>query len=152
MEITDIDRAILREMQRDAGITIVELAERLGVSASAAQRRLQRLRDEKVILSEVAILDPKQVGANVTMLVEIELERDRPELIASLHHWISTSPQVQQAWCLTGRGDYTLVVVADSIDAFDKFADLMLEENANIRKFTTSVVLKHVKRTLQVPV
>jgi Lrp/AsnC family leucine-responsive transcriptional regulator len=152
MELTDTDRAILREMQKDSGLTITKLADRAGLSASAVQRRLQRLREEKVIIREVAILDPRQVGANVTMLVELELERDRPELMPSLHDWIARVPQVQQAWCLTGRGDYTLVIVAGSIEEFDGIADRMIEENPNIRKFTTRVVLKHIKRTLQVPI
>ena len=152
MELTDIDRAILREMQKDSGLTITKLAERAGLSPSAAQRRLQRLRAAKVIMREVAILDPQQVGSNVTMLVELTLERDGLELTPSLHHWIARTPQVQQAWCLTGRGDYTLVFVAGSIEEFDAIADRMMVENPNIRKFTTGVVLKHIKRSLQIPV
>ena len=152
MELTDADRAILRVMQQNAGLTITKLAERVGVSSSAVQRRLQRLRDEKVILRDVSVVDPRQVGAAVTLLVELELERDRPDLLLPLHQWIVRTPEVQQAWCLTGRGDYSLVVVTGSIDAFDAVADRMMAENPNIRKFTTSVVLKHLKRTLEVPV
>ncbi len=152
MELTEVDRAILRVVQQDAGLTIIKLAERVGVSSSVAQRRLQRLRDEKVILRDVSVVDPRLVGAAVTLLVELELERDRPDLLVSLHQWIVRTPEVQQAWCLTGRGDYSLVVVTGSIDDFDAVADRMMAENPNIRKFTTSVVLKHLKRTLQVPV
>jgi Lrp/AsnC family leucine-responsive transcriptional regulator len=96
-------------------------------------------------------VDPKRVGASVTLLVELELERDRPELLAPLHQWIAHTPEVQQAWCLTGRGDYTLVIVTSSVEAFDKLADQMMSENPNVRKFTTSVVLKLLKRTLAVP-
>jgi Lrp/AsnC family leucine-responsive transcriptional regulator len=151
MDLTEPDRAILRLMQQDAGLTITELAARTGTSPSAAQRRLQRLRDEKIILRDVSILDPKRLGNKVTLLVELELEKDRPELHAPLHAWIARTPQVQQAWCLTGRGDYTLVIVTDTIDEFDALADTMMSENQNVRKFTTSVVLKQLKRTLAVP-
>ena len=152
MEVTSHDRAILREMQRDAGLTIGELADKVGLSPSSTQRRLQRLRDEKVILRDVSIVEPRSLGASVTLLVELELERDRPELLPSLHHWIARTPEVQQAWCLTGRGDYTLVVVTGSVDTFDALADRMMADNPNIRKFTTSVVLKQLKRSLEVPV
>lgn len=70
----------------------------------------------------------------------------------TLHRWIASTPEVQQAWCLTGRGDYTLVVVTASIEHFDTLADEMMGVNANIRKFTTSVVLKNLKRSLAIPV
>jgi Lrp/AsnC family leucine-responsive transcriptional regulator len=152
MRIDETDKAILAIMQNDAGITLSELAERVGVSASAAQRRLQRLREDKVILRDVSLLNPKLITPSVTMLVEIELERERPELLASLHLWIARSAEVQQAWCLTGRGDYTLVMVVRSVAHFDELSDAMMAQNPNIRKFTTSVVLKNLKSTLELPV
>jgi Lrp/AsnC family transcriptional regulator, leucine-responsive regulatory protein len=139
-------------MQQDSRLTIGVLAERVGLSPSSTQRRLQRLRDDKVILRDVALVDHKRVGPNVTLLVELELERDRPELLLALHQWIAATSEVQQAWCLTGRGDYTLVIVADSIEHFDQLAERMMSGNPNIRKFTTSVVLKHLKQSLAISV
>jgi Lrp/AsnC family leucine-responsive transcriptional regulator len=152
IELTDTDRAILRIVQEDARTTIEDIAGRVGLSVSATQRRLQRLREDKVILGDVAILDPKRVGQNVTLLVEIELERDRPELLPGFHQWIARTPQIQQAWYVTGRGDYTLVVVTASIEDFDGLMERLMTDNRNVRKFTTSVVLKSVKRGLAVPV
>jgi Lrp/AsnC family leucine-responsive transcriptional regulator len=152
MQIDETDKAILLLMQSNAGITLSELADKIAVSASAAQRRLQRLRDQNVILRDVSLLNPKLIAPSVTMLVELELERERPELVASLHLWIARSAEVQQAWCLTGRGDYTLVIIARSVDHFDELADKMMAQNPNIRKFTTSVVLKNLKSTLALPV
>lgn len=152
MELSKTDRDVLRLVQRNADITIAELAEQVGVSPSAAQRKLQRLKETRVIQRTVALVDAKRVGGTVTLLVELELERDRPELLPGLHDWISRTPEVQQAWCLTGRGDYTLVVVAGSVEHFDELASEMMTSNPNIRKFTTSVVLKHIKRSLEIPV
>lgn len=149
--VTDVDREILSILQEDARATIEDIAARTGLSPSSAQRRLQRLRDDKVIVGEVAIVDPKKVGLGVTLLVELELERDRPELMANLHRWIAKTPEVQEAWCITGRGDYTLVVVCGSIDDFDTLAERLVNENPNVRKFTTHVVLKTLKRGLAVP-
>jgi Lrp/AsnC family transcriptional regulator, leucine-responsive regulatory protein len=152
MELSSADRAILNSVQLDCGVTIEAIAERAGLSKSAAQRRLRRLRDEGVILRDVAVVDQRRVGPSVTLLVELELERDRPELLPSLYRWIERTEEVQQAWCLTGRGDYTLVVIAPSVGAFDVFADEMMKANPNIRKFTTSVVLKRLKQSLFIPV
>ncbi len=152
MSLSKADREILRLMQQDATITLSALAERAGLSPSAAQRRLQKLREDKVILRDVSIVDPKKVGAAVAMLVEVELERDRPELLPPFLRWVSETPEVQEAWGTSGRGDYTLVILAQSVDHFDRLADGMMERNPNIRKFTTSVVLKTLKRGLVVPV
>ncbi|OHV79917.1 Lrp/AsnC family transcriptional regulator [Ensifer sp. LCM 4579] len=150
-KLTATDQAILRIVQEDARATIEDIAAKTGLSASSAQRRLQRLREEKVILGEVSIIDPKKLGLGVTLLVELELERDRPELMVKLHHWIARTPEVQEAWCITGRGDYTLVVVCGSIEEFDLLAERLMNENPNIRKFTTHVVLKTLKRGLALP-
>src|SRR5437868_5891480 len=95
-ELDKADTAILRIVQDDARATIETIAHRVGLSASSAQRRLQRLRDEKVILGEVAVLDPKRTGNPVTMLVELELERDRPELLPGFHRWLAKVPEIQQ--------------------------------------------------------
>jgi Lrp/AsnC family leucine-responsive transcriptional regulator len=151
-DLSETDAAILRIVQQDARTTIETIAHRVGLSVSTAQRRLQRLREDKVIIGEVAVLDPKRIGCNVTMLVEIELERDRPELLPALHQWLGKAPEVQQAWSITGRGDYTLVVLSSSIEAFNMFMERMMDDNRNIRKFTTRVVLKTLKRGLAVPI
>lgn len=152
MELSNVDKSILNLLQLDSGVSIEALAEQAGVSKSAAQRRIRRLRENGVIMRDVAIVDPRRVGPSVTLLVELVLERDRPELLSSLYRWIERTAEVQQAWCQTGRGDYTLVVLAASIEAFDLFADEMMSANPNIRKFTTSVVLKRLKHSIYIPV
>jgi len=152
MALTKADREILKLMQQDATITLAALSERVGLSQSSTQRRLQKLRDDKVILRDVSVVDPKAIGSAVSMLVEVELERDRPELLQPFMRWIADTPEVQEAWCTSGRGDYTLVILAQSVEHFDVLADRMMELNRNIRKFTTSVVLKTLKRTLAVHV
>jgi Lrp/AsnC family leucine-responsive transcriptional regulator len=88
----------------------------------------------------------------LTLLVELELDHDRPEHLPGLHSWIARTGEVQSAWQVTGRGDYVLVVVAASIESFDEFMTEMMAANRNVRKFTTSVALKTLKRSLVVPI
>lgn len=152
MQLTKNDARILTLLQKDAGITMMELAEHVGLSTSSVQRRVQRLREAKVIIRDVSIVDPKKISPSITLLVELELEKDRPELLSSLHLWIARTAEVQHAWCLTGRGDYTLVMVVGTIEHFDELAERMMVENPNIRKFTTSVALRTLKRTLELPI
>ena len=145
------DRKLLDLLQTNARITIEALSEAAGLSTSATHRRLQRLRDQRIILGDISVLDPRKLGNPITLLVELELERDRPELMPTLQAWIAATPSVQQAWQVTGRGDLMLVVVAGSVEDFDALMERMMEHNRNIRKFTTSVALKTLKRGLRLP-
>jgi Lrp/AsnC family transcriptional regulator, leucine-responsive regulatory protein len=150
-ELNESDLAILRLLQHNARLTAEQIGQTLGISASNAQRRVQRMRDCGVIAGDAVVIEPKTVGVRLSMLVELELERDRPELLSALHAWIAKSEQIQQAWHITGRGDYVIIVLAKSIEDFDALMERMLAENRNVRKFTTSVALKTLKRGLTVP-
>jgi Lrp/AsnC family leucine-responsive transcriptional regulator len=152
MDFDAADRALLAALQRDASQTLEALAQLAGLSPSATQRRVQRLRENKVIEREVALLDPRKVGQAMTLLVELELERDRPELLPALQAWLARTEAIQQAWYVTGRGDLLLVVLAPSVEDFDALMERLMEANRNVRKFTTSVALKTLKRGLAVPV
>jgi Lrp/AsnC family transcriptional regulator, leucine-responsive regulatory protein len=150
--LDNADRSLLRLVQNDARQTIEALSSQTGLSASAVQRRLQRLRDDKIILSEVAIVAPRALGQILTFIVELELERDRPELMPMLLKWISAQDAIQQSWSVTGRGDYMMVVLAPSVESFDAMMERLMDQNRNVRKFTTSLALKTVKQSLRVPI
>jgi Lrp/AsnC family transcriptional regulator, leucine-responsive regulatory protein len=151
-ELASSDLALLRLIQRDARQTLDAIAEAAGLSVSAAQRRLQRLRDLKVITGEIAVVDPRKVGRPMTFLVELELERDRPELLPALRAWIDRADEVQQAWYITGRSDCLIVVTAAGVEKFDQLMERLMEANRNVRKFTTSLALKTMKRGLAVAI
>lgn len=145
------DRAILNLLQRNGRATIDELAQASGQSPSSAQRRVQKLRGEKVIIGDAVIVDPKALGFDLAMIVELEVEHDRPELASVLHRWIAGRPEIQSAWHVTGRGDYILAVIVESIEAFDALMEKLMTENRLVRKYTTNVALKTLKRSLTVP-
>ncbi len=149
--IDKIDKVLLHLVQENARKSLDELANGAGISKSAAQRRLQKLRDSKIIVGDITVVDPSRAGPSVTMLVEIEFERDRPEFMSLFQRWIASEIHIQQAWCITGRGDYTLVVMTSSIEEFDTFMERLLNDNRYVRKFMTSVVLRTIKRGLTVP-
>ncbi|HUA81035.1 MAG TPA: Lrp/AsnC family transcriptional regulator [Dyella sp.] len=150
-ELDKIDRRILAILQKDARRPAELLGAEVGLSASAVQRRIVRMRDEGVILAEVAVVDPKRVGRPLTMIVDVEVERERPELMASLKQWIATEPCIQEAWYVTGAGDYVLIVVARDVDDFEALMQRMVADNANVRRFQTRVALSTLKRGMLVP-
>ena len=150
-ELDKIDRRILNLLQKDARRPAELIGADVGLSASAVQRRIVRLRDEGVILAEVAVVDPKRLGRALTMIVDVEVERERPELVASLKQWIVTEPCIQEAWYVTGEGDYVLIVLARDVEDFEALMQRLVAENANVRRFQTRVALSTLKRGMSVP-
>lgn len=151
MKLDRFDRQLLNLVQHDAGQTAERLAEQVALSPSAIQRRLRRLREAGVIVREAAVLDPRLVGKPTFFVVSLQVERERPELLAQLRRWLSAQDQVQQAFYVTGEADFVLVVTAPDTEDFDALMIRMVGDNPNIRRFTTNVALSLVKRGLGIP-
>ena len=150
--LDELDRKILVLVQQDTRWAAEAIGAEIGLSASAVQRRIARLREEAVITAEVAIVDPKSVGRSLTLIVDIEVERERPELMAVLKRWIAGEPAIQEAWYVTGDGDFVLVVTARDVEGYDALMQKLVTENSNVRRFRTRVALGTLKRGASVPV
>ena len=105
-----------------------------------------------MITAEVTIVDSRIVGRPLTLIVDVEVERERPELLVSLKQWIAAEPAIQEAWYVTGEGDYVLIVTACDVDDYDALMKRLLAENANVRRFQTRVALGTLKRGQLVPI
>ena len=75
MDLDKLDRRILAILQKDARRPAELIGVDVGLSASAVQRRIVRMREEAVITAEVALVDPKQAGRPLTMIVDVEIGR-----------------------------------------------------------------------------
>lgn len=150
--LDSFDRRILDIVQRDGDLTAEALGERVGLSASAALRRLRRLKTDGTIAATVAVVDPAAVGKPTFFIVALEIERERAELLARLRRWFADEDQIQQVYYVTGSADFVLIVTAPDVDSYDALMSRMIAENANVRRFTTNVVLGPGKRGLFVPV
>ena len=151
-DLDRFDRQLLNAVQADAGITTEKLAEAIALSPSAIQRRLRKLREVGVIERETAILDPRKVGSPTFFVVSLQVERERPELLAQLRRWLASEDQVQQAYYVTGEADFIMIVTSPDTEAYDALMTRLVSENANVKRFTTNVALGIVKRGLTIPV
>ena len=151
MTLDDFDRRILDLLQQDALLPAERIGAEVGLSASAVQRRIVRLRSDGVITATVAQVDARALGRPLTLIVDVELERERPELMAAFKQWIEAEPAIQEAWYVTGDGDYVLVVTARDVEHYDTLMQQLVAHNANIRRFRTRVALNTLKRGQRVP-
>ena len=152
MDLDGFDRQLLNLVQQDSAQSAEQLAQSVALSVSAIQRRLRRLREAGVIERDCAILNPRLVGAPTFFVVAVQVERERPELLAQLRRWLAAEPYVQQAFYVTGEADFVLIVTAPDTATYELVMATMVAENANVRRFTTNVVLGVVKQGLTIPV
>ena len=152
MELDEYDRQLLNMVQEDSGQTAERMAEQIPLSPSAIQRRLRRLRENGVIERYAAILNPGKIGKPTHFVVSVQIERERPEHLAQFRAWIAGQPHVQQAFYVTGEADFVLVVTAPDTDTYDRLMVTLVNDNPNVKRFTTNVALSVVKTGLSIPV
>jgi Lrp/AsnC family leucine-responsive transcriptional regulator len=152
MELDRFDRQLLRLVQADAGQTAERLAEQVALSPSAIQRRLRRLHEHGVIEREVALVDPKALGPTTFFIAFLQVERERADLMTQLRRWLMDQEQVQQAFYVTGDADFVLVVTAQDAGRYEAFMSRLMQENVNVKRYTTNVAMHIVKRGLTIPI
>jgi len=146
------DRLLLGSLQKDATLNLETLAQACGLSVASVQRRLKKLRKTGVIEREVAILNPDALGQKMTFIVMVELERERLDLLDAFRRCVRNEPQVQQCYYITGEADFTLICTARDMTDFEALTQRLFFENANVRRYRTSVVMGRTKIGLSIPV
>ncbi|TVO59323.1 Lrp/AsnC family transcriptional regulator [Denitromonas halophila] len=150
--LDNFDRKILDIVQVANRTTSEEIAEQVALSPAAVQRRLKRMREQQVILSDVSVVNPKAVGRGMTFVVQVSLERERADLIDTFKDGMRNNPAVQQCYYVTGNSDFILIVTAADMDDYERFTRTAFFENSNVRSFQTNVVMAPVKVSLCIPV
>ncbi|HEY8906228.1 MAG TPA: Lrp/AsnC family transcriptional regulator [Rhodoferax sp.] len=145
------DRKILALVQLDCHLNAEVIAERVGLSASAVQRRLRRMRSEKVITSEVAVVDNQALGPLMTFIAGLEIQENY-DFLPRIRLWAASRPEIQQIYYVTGNVDLMMIITAHSVKAYDMITANMMADNPHITRITTHVVLDTVKLGLFVPV
>lgn len=150
-EIDQFDRTILSLLQDNARMTSEAIGDAVGLSPTACQRRIKRLRENGVISSEIAVLDPEALGGRVTLIVQIVLERGRADIVDAFRREVRGIPEIQQCYYVTGEYDFILVVTASDMADYEQLTRRIFFGNPNIQKFHTIVVMQSVKTGLKIP-
>ncbi|MFZ6768017.1 Lrp/AsnC family transcriptional regulator [Undibacterium sp. Di26W] len=148
MDFDHFDLALLDALQRDCRVPAEILGSRIGLSATAVQRRIRRLREDGAIAAEVAVLGPVDPSL-VTVIVDVALKQGGTAAIDCFRRATQARTEVQQCWYVTGEYDFVLVVLARGIAEFERFTREVLD--ANVARFRSTVVLDEVKRSLRIP-
>jgi Lrp/AsnC family leucine-responsive transcriptional regulator len=146
------DVKILNIVQRDNRLSAEKIAAQVGLSPSAVQRRLKRLRADGIIEADVAIISPEAAGRRLTAIVEVTVEQERPlmRVLEEFKRLARAAPEVMQCYHVTGNADFILVVTARDMQEYEAFTRRLFVENPNIRRFHTSIVVSRVKSGMMI--
>jgi Lrp/AsnC family leucine-responsive transcriptional regulator len=150
--IDERDRNILRELKANGRLSWVELAERVNLSATACQRRVQSLVDEGVIDGISARIDPEALGYEVEAYVSVYVDRQNVELAQKFREAIRHYPEVQTCRMMTGQVDYLMRVVATDLKSFGRFIEEKILRMPGVKDASSSIVLDRIKsRSSELP-
>lgn len=139
------DTLILKTLQEDGRISWSRLAQRINLSASACQRRVEALIDKGVIEHFTVRLNEKALGHRVKAFVEVNVDRQSTDLAQDFRRKVLEHPQVQACHMVSGTIDFMLEVVASDLDAFGRFIDGELLSMPAVKDASSSIVLSVVK-------
>ena len=124
-ELAKLDRTdlrILEALQGNGGLSNQQLAEAVGLSPSPCSRRVQKLEAAGIIIKRETVLDARKLGLDLTVMIQISMDRHTPERFANFEDKVASFPEVQQCYLVTGQdADYLLKVVVPDIDAYQHF-------------------------------
>ncbi len=152
MELDNIDRAILRILQRDGKIGLQDIAEQVGLSSSPCWRRIRRMEDAGLIDRYAAILNPKAVDLNTQAYMYVSLLDHREETVATFNHFVQTEEHVIECCSISGSNDYLLKVVARDPEALEEFIMQRVLRLGIVRASNTNFVLRRTKSSMALPV
>ncbi|WP_033074324.1 Lrp/AsnC family transcriptional regulator [Sphingopyxis sp. MWB1] len=144
IDLDDFDRRLLQLVREDNLQPARTLADKVGLSISAVLRRLRRLREEKIIVADIAVVNPALTGSALTMHVMVRMEQAGVRAIDSFAREITRHPEVTGAWEVTGDEDYLLKVQVGTMEEYDAFTRRALSEDKGVHSFTTLITIRTV--------
>lgn len=149
--LDQIDRLILRALQRDASLSQRDLAEQVGMSQNACWRRLRALHDSGLIKSHTIRLDAKAVGLGLTVFVMIRTRHHSRDWLQTFRKEVQAIPNVIDFYRIAGEYDYMLKVVAEDMNDYDRVYQRLIEK-VELEAVTSHITMEAIVNNRDLPV
>ena len=154
-EITNLDRLdrrILDQLQRNARISNLELAEAVGLSPTPCARRVKRLEESGLIRGHATLLDQQKLGLSLTAFISISMDRHTPDRFETFEEAVRDYPEVIECAVVTGQNsDYLLQVVVPDMAYYERFLLGRLTRIPGVSGVQSSFVLRRVVQRTALP-
>ena len=151
MKIDRSDTLILSALQADGRLTVVELAERVGLSPTPCARRIRALEQGGAIEGYTALVNPARVGLNVQAFIQIKLQQHADDIVTVFQRELSKFEEVISCYATTGAFDFLVYVTVPDLEALGGALLKKLLKIPGVRDVHSSIVLATIKRCAALP-
>ena len=152
MELSRADRRLLAELQKDTTRNQSDLAEIVGMSRTSCWRRIRDFEDIGLIERQVALLDPRQAGFTIQVILLVTMTEHTDDNRHSFERHVSLLPEVLECFSVSGDRDYLLQVVAPDMDSYNDFLNSQILHHDAVQSASSTFVLKRVKYSTELPI
>ncbi len=149
IELDAMDRRIIAALQQRGRLSFEELGGEVGLSASAALRRVRRLEEAGVIAGYAALVRARQVGLGLTAYIQVRMAKpsgnDKRSPLDLFAAAVQGWDEVVECVSLTGEMDMLLKVIVADMDHFSHFVMDTLLKHPSVQDCKTSFVMKPLK-------
>lgn len=145
-ELDQVDRSILRLLAADASLSLNDIADKVGLTATPCWKRIKRMEESGVIQGRVAVLDADKLGLLVSVFVSIETSDHSAAWLNAFHGAVEQMPEIIGAWRMSGDVDYLLHVVVADIAAYDRFYKKLIEK-VPLRNVSSRFAMERMKNS-----
>lgn len=152
IQIADVDRKILRSIQHNSALSMAELGERVGLSASACHRRLKALEGRGLVAGYRATLDRKALGLSMQFFIELSLVSQSDRTLEAFEHAVRDIPEILECHLMAGQSDYILRVVCEDAAAFERLHRELTAKLPGVARVHSNMSIREVKPLAGLPV
>jgi DNA-binding Lrp family transcriptional regulator len=140
----ELDLSILHFLERNGRATNYEVGEAVGLSASAASRRIQALEIAGVIRGYRANIDDRLLGKRITVYIRVTLERQTAAVLGPFETAVRKCHGIVSCHLMAGQYDYMLVARVSGIDDYGRLHQNELSHLPGVTRLETSFALRDV--------
>ena len=140
------DRRILRALRANARLSVAQLAEIVGLSATPCWTRLKRLEEGGYIEGYVAVLNQAKLGMPDTVMLELILDHHDEQTLEKFGAALADMPEVIEAYLMAGEYDYLIKLAVEGTSGYERFLREKLFRLPGVRHSRSSFALRCIKR------
>jgi Lrp/AsnC family leucine-responsive transcriptional regulator len=152
VNLDKIDKQILHELQSNARISNLELAEKVNLSPTPCARRVKHLEEAGIITDHITLLDREKLGLNLTAMISVTMEKHTAELFEKFEQDAAQLPEVMECYLVTGQdSDFLIKALIRDMRHYEEFLLRRLTKLEGVSGVHTSFVLRQPINKHQLP-